>query len=331
MKIEICPALRLFLASAGCTSGLLCAQSTNAVNERNPNDVVVLDPFTVAAGADEGYAAKATAAGLGFAVQLEKLPIPINILTPQFLKDVGSFKLEDSIRYTSGVAVYGRNAGTESFVIRGFSTGNVLRDGELFNVPTDTSTIERVEIIKGPAAIIYGVTDPAGLVNIVTKKPSFKPRTEVSAYWDEYGTVRGTIDFNTPLSTTGQLRGAARVIVTRSHESYPRPNEFRDRTLFAPSLHLEYGKTTSFDASYHHTDENGRLNRIQAPWNRIPGDTVVQDGVTYTGIFASGIVPVARDFTFVTPNDDWQLRSEGLDLRLVQHITDDITVQLSYS
>ncbi|MEO7796303.1 MAG: TonB-dependent receptor [Opitutaceae bacterium] len=331
MKTVTYHTLRLIIASAGCIGGVLCAQSTNPSSPGNPGDLVVLDPFTVAQGADKGYAATATAAGLGFAVQLEKLPIPINILTPQFLQDIGSFKVEDAIRYTSGVAVGGRNAGTEGFVIRGFSTGNMLRDGQLFNVPTDMSIIDSVEIIKGPAAIIYGVTDPAGLINIVTKKPSFKPRTDISGYWDEYGTVRGTIDYNTPLAKTGQLRGAARFIVTRSYEGYPRPNEFRDRTLFAPSLHLEYGKNTSFDASYHHTDEDGRLNRIQTPWDRIPGDTVVENGVTYAGIFAKGIVPVARDFTYVTPNDDWQLRSHGFDLRLVQHVTDDIAIQLAYA
>jgi iron complex outermembrane recepter protein len=317
-------------AAAYCLlASLLSAQSTvSATPAKEP--VYLLDPFTITSGQDEGYSAKASAAGLGFVVDIEKLPIPINILTARFLQDSGNLTVQDATRYVSGIS-FSRNTKAEGFFLRGFDTSNLLRNGERFNTPTDTTLIERVEVIKGPAAIIYGTTDPAGLINIVTKRPSFTPMTSVVTNWDEYGTLRGSIDYNTPLATTGEWKGAARLILTASHDSFPRANEFRDRHIISPFLHLEYGQKTSLDVSAHFTRENGKLNRIQEPWRRTADDSITVDGVRYTGIFADGIVPVARNFTFVTANDDWDLRSKGYDMQLVQHINDNLHFQLTFA
>lgn len=238
-------------------------------------DVFVLDPFSVQSNGDEVYRAQSSAAGLGFVVENNKLPIPINIVTSRFLEDTGSVKVEDALRYVSGASNSGRTHKQESYVLRGFSTGALLRNGERFNVPTDTSIIDRVEVLKGPAAIIYGTAGPAGLVNTVTKKPFFRQETKVTAGWDEYGSYRGILDYNTPFDTGNEdVKVAGRLIVTQNHEEFGRPIEFRDRTLISPMLHAEFGKNTIIDASYHHTSEDGKVNRIQTPFNRTDDPTL---------------------------------------------------------
>ena len=199
--------------------------------------------------------------------------------------------------------------------------GNVLRDGEPFNTATDSALIDRIEVLKGPGAIIYGTADPSGLVNIVQKQAFFKNETVLSATYAEDGTVHGLIDLNQILSSTGQWRSATRVVVGKSHDGYTRPNEYRDRTLVAPTLHVEYGKDTVLDARFNWAKETGRLNRIQTPFlNTGEGGS----------IFARGFVPITEDFTFVTPNDSWFQEDKGFSLRLVQHLGADTTVLASY-
>lgn len=107
----------------------------------------------------------------------------------------------------------------------------------------------------------------------------------------------------------------------KSHDGFTRPNEYRDRTVVAPTVHVEYGKDTVLDARFSWSKETGRLNRIQTPFlNTGEGGS----------IFARGFVPITDDFTFVTPNDSWFQEDKGFNLRLVQHLGADTTVLASY-
>ncbi|MBL9185897.1 MAG: TonB-dependent receptor plug domain-containing protein [Opitutaceae bacterium] len=321
MKLTRPTALR-FVSSA---FGLICsvhAQTSAPTAFPAKDAAVVLDPFNVPASAfTEGYRAQSSASGLGFSVPLDRVPIPLTVLTSQFLADSGSLRVEDAVRYVSGVTNTGRASGTENFAIRGFSTGNVLRDGEPFNTATDSALIDRVEVLKGPGAIIYGTSDPSGLVNIVQKQAHFKKETILTGTYAEDGTVHGVLDHNQPFSTTGTWRAAARLVLGWSHDGFTRPNEYRERTLASPSLHLEYGKDTVFDARANWAKETGRLNRIQTPFlNTGEGGS----------IFARGFVPITDDFTFVTPHDSWFQEDKGFGLRLVQHLGDNTSVLASY-
>jgi iron complex outermembrane receptor protein len=309
---------------AALSSAVLSAQTTPSSEAAAADEVVRLDPFTVGAGSDEGYAAKSSASGLGFVVDIAKLPLTVNTLTPALLDDLGVVKIEDALRYVSGVANSDRTSKTESYVLRGFSTGANLRNGEIFRVPTDMAVIDRVEVLKGPASIIYGVADPAGVVNSVTKKASLKRAASTSLLWDEYGSVRAVLDVNQPLIMRDDLRLAGRLVLAQGREGFPRPYEFRDRTIIAPNFRMEVGQNTLIDLDLHRTKEDGRLNRIQIPWDRgnPPYDA---------SIFAIGLVGVDRNFTFVTPNDDWDFESEGLDLRVTQNLADNLTLQVGFS
>jgi len=321
MQTSVCQRISLLTAGAILLASSLAAQSTVAVPPADSSKDIVLDPFVVKSTGDEGYRTQSSASGLGFTVALDKVPIPITVLTSRFMADSGSIRVEDAMRYVSGVGNAGRESGREVFAMRGFATGNTLRDGEPFNTATDSALIDRVEVIKGPAAIIYGTSDPAGLVNIVQKQATFKKEIIVNTTFAEYGTYRGLVDINQPFSSSGDWRAAGRLIVAHSNDGFHRPYEFRERTLIAPSLHLEYGKNTAVDVRYNYGKEKGKLNRIQTPWNNL------NEGAT---IFARGFVPLTDDFTFVTPHDDWNQTDGGLNVRLVQHLGEKTTALLSF-
>ena len=303
---------------------VLCAAGLAAVASAQPASApaVVLDPFTVKSDALEGYRSQSSASGLGFTLPLEKVPIPLVVLTPQFLADSGAVKVEDALRYVSGVTNTGRTSKEESYAIRGFATSNLLRDGEPFNTATDRSILERVEVLKGPAAIIYGTADPSGLVNIVQKQAHFRTESILEVMYAEYGSHQALLDHNQAFARAGDWHGATRLVLSRSREGFPRANEFRDRTLAAGTARVEYGRDTVLEGRVNWSREDGRINRIQTPFrNTGEGGSV----------FARGFVPILRDFTFVTPHDDWDHEDKGYSLRVVQHVGPATTVTASWT
>lgn len=193
----------LLIASA------LQAQTPARPAEPQPDsNTVLLDTFTVSANDAAGYRAINSVSGTLIKTPLEKLPISIQVITDELIRDLGVFKIEDAIRYTSGVGLQGRNEGVgtrEHYTIRGYSTSLLLRNGVPFNTATDTVSVERIEVVKGPSGVLFGVSDPGGLINYVTKQPMRKRFTRVRQTFASYDAYRTELDLNQPLNSSGTL------------------------------------------------------------------------------------------------------------------------------
>jgi len=99
----------------------------------------------------------------------------VNVINQQFLEDIRAESLDDAYGYTTGLTRTGVSA--NSFTLRGMDADlNSIQVNGLpglasrFGSPT-TANVERIEILKGPASIMYGQIEPGGLINIITKKP----------------------------------------------------------------------------------------------------------------------------------------------------------------
>ena len=109
-------------------------------------------------------------------------PYSIDVVTQQQLEDKQPQTLEDAVTGISGLHQGNNLAGTlDAIVKRGYG-GNrdhsIMRNGvESTQARNYTATAERVEVLKGPASVLYGVQDPGGVINIVSKKPLYKPKT----------------------------------------------------------------------------------------------------------------------------------------------------------
>lgn len=168
---------------------------------------------------------------------LTTVSIPIDILEDQQVNNV-----EDALRNVAGVTKFKQgNGGEEKFSIRGFDASQSLyKDGARINnvfnatniATTETANIERYDILKGPASILYGQGEPGGVINYVTKKPKFTEyrAAEMIAGSDDYYRVEA--DFTGPLSDTF----AYRLILSSEDSGSHRDFTFRDRQLVAPSL-----------------------------------------------------------------------------------------------
>ena len=95
-------------------------------------------------------------------------------------------------------------------MIRGFQTFDYYRDGvrmntNFTNMPASLANVDRVEVLKGPASVLYGRAEPGGLINIVTKQPLEEERYVVEQQGNSWADYRTTLDATGPLTTDKSL------------------------------------------------------------------------------------------------------------------------------
>jgi iron complex outermembrane recepter protein len=182
-------------------------------------------------------------------------PQAVNVVPAQVLHDQRPRNLDDALANVSGIVQGNTLAGTQDTMLkRGFGgnrdgsimhNGMPLVQGRGFNAAADS-----VEVLKGPTSLLYGIMDPGGVVNVVSKQPMLTPYHAISAYGSTYGHGRngagGTLDMTGPIGDTGL---AYRLIVDHVDEQYWRNFGEHRETLVAPSL-AYYGRDTQVVLSY---------------------------------------------------------------------------------
>ena len=183
----------------------LAADAPSAAGAAVQTIVITGDAFSKT----DGFLARQSSTGTRFPVDIEKLPNTIRVLPQQLFEAAQATLPQDATKYVAGVQAlpgFGTNVG---YVIRGFFANyeilqNGVRSGDS---PGDLSNVERIEILKGPIASLYGGTGAfAGNVNIITKRPlkTFAGSLRVQAGSDKF--YRTDLDLGGPLNTAGSLR-----------------------------------------------------------------------------------------------------------------------------
>lgn len=184
------------------------------------------------------------------------LPQGVTIVGQQVIRDQQAMRLSDVIRNVNGVYLGTARAGTqETFFARGYSFGsyNMFKNGARVNsgAMPEMSGLERVEVLKGSAAILYGNVAPGGILNMVTKQPKFNFGGEVSMRAGSYDLFKPAIDIYGPISKN---------LAYRLNGTYEKANSFRNevqstRYYVNPSFLYKLGKNTDLvlegDYLYH--------------------------------------------------------------------------------
>ncbi len=197
------PSARAFVAGclvlAASASGQTSA-STASDTENKKEEVLVLSTFQVTAQADVGYRAGNSVSATRIDTAIKNLPFSISAFTSQFIADIGARDLFDIAQYAPGVthAAVEFASGNSTYAIRGFNQ-NPQRNGFVGEAYIDASTIERVEVVKGPASVLYGEVAPGGTVNYITKRAAPKPFVGVSVRAGDHNYARASLDINRPL------------------------------------------------------------------------------------------------------------------------------------
>ncbi|MEW5291113.1 TonB-dependent siderophore receptor [Erwinia papayae] len=179
-----------------------------------------------------------------------EIPQSVSVVTPQVIEDYQVKTVNDAVKFVSGVTQGNTLGGTEDgFVKRGFganSDGSTFLDGVRSNQGLSMdSTIDHVEVLKGSASLLYGILNPGGVINLVSKKPQYEWNTHISGGTSSFGGGTGTVDVTGPLGNGF----AFRMIAERQREDYWRNFGVNEHTLLAPSLSW-FGEKASFNLSY---------------------------------------------------------------------------------
>jgi len=200
----------LLAASAAGNSARLGAQA--AGSPRASEEVVRLTEFNVTASEDRGYAPAETMTGTRVATKIIDLPYTVNVLTAEFFEDFAIFELADNIVQIGSFT--GLDIGG-NFNLRGFSSSFQLRDGFFRLGRYGSSNIDRMEIIKGSNAAIYGRSSPGGMVNMISKAPKTRENQKLTFNYGSYGTERMTLEATGPFAKSSL--GTTSYLVTASH------------------------------------------------------------------------------------------------------------------
>lgn len=144
---------------------------------------------------------------------LLETPQSVRVIPQQLMEDLGASRLADTVDYVSGITRLNDFGGTwDNYAIRGFSNtdGGQLLNGFASNrgygPQRDTASVERIEFLKGPAAALYGSSEPGGTLNVVTKKPQFTAAHKVGVQTGGLGYRRATLDSTGPINSAVAYR-----------------------------------------------------------------------------------------------------------------------------
>ncbi|CAN7553586.1 TonB-dependent receptor [Variovorax paradoxus] len=209
-----------------------------------------LQEITVTSEQEPGYAPSVGSTATKGSAPLRDIPQAVNVLPAQLLRDQGATSMQDALRNAPGVSFNAGDGQRDQVVIRGFTAiadwfVDGVRDDALYF--RDLSDTERIEVLKGPAAVLYGRGSSGGLINRVTKKPIFeRPFGEVSLGLGTHDFKRLTADLNRPIGENM----AFRLNVAREKSGSWRDQQFIDRYSIAPSLAMKFSPQTDLLLQY---------------------------------------------------------------------------------
>ena len=196
-------------------------------------------------------------------------PVSEQVISQQVLKDQQTIYLDDALQNVSGVTPANDSYGTgDSFSIRGFDMQNLtFEDGfrsSKYNIGFQRSmaNVQDIEVVKGPASVLYGQSEPGGLVNVVTKKPMDRFYFATEEQIGSYNFYRTTVDMSAPITKD-------KTLLYRFNLDQENAGSFRDfitanRTCLFPTIEWKP------NADNHATVELGYLTGTQVQDNGIP-------------------------------------------------------------
>lgn len=232
--------------------------------------------YESATGPVSGYRATRSATATKTDTALKDIPQAVSVIPASVLKDLGSHSVERALDYAGGVSKQNNFGGLTlyEYSIRGFTTSEFYKDGFSANrgYPStpDAANVERIEVLKGPAASLYGRGDPGGTVNIVTKKPqadAFTTLQTSAGSWDRYRTA---LDVNAPLNED-------KTVLSRVNLAVEDNNSFRDhveskRVFVAPTFSWQLSPDTHLSVETEFVRHSSTFDRgIVAPNNKWSG------------------------------------------------------------
>ncbi|MEI1374009.1 TonB-dependent siderophore receptor [Nostoc sp. UHCC 0926] len=274
------PAVELFDSTKeglvfGVTPSTSTAQQPTTTPEQKPSQPSASGnkPIElVVTGEQDGYRVPDASTATKTDTPLRDIPASIQIVPRQVLQDQKAVRLQDALQNVSGVTQAGNYGGTGAarYIIRGFEQDgnfrNGFRDADFFTL-SEIANLEQVDVLKGPASVLFGEAEPGGIINLVTKQPLSEPYYAADFTAGSYGFYRPTFDISGPLN-------ADKTLLYRLNVAYQNSGSFRDfvdteRIFIAPSLTWKIDTNTTLNLDFEYLNNNTQFDRgIVAIGNR---------------------------------------------------------------
>ncbi|HEY0945450.1 MAG TPA: TonB-dependent receptor [Opitutaceae bacterium] len=216
------------------------------------DDPVILSPFEVRSEADTGYRATNAVSATRTALPIRDLPMSITAFPEEFIADQKAYDLYDVVKWAPGV--HQDNVSPQGWIrynIRGFTAAAVQRNGfDSFRF-VDPTNVARIEVVKGPASLLYGQINPGGVINYITKRPEPEPSLQLTASVGDHGYARTVIDGTGPVPRTGGR------LLYRAIAMYEDIQQFQvlargHKRMLAPSATWRFSERASLTVEYEH-------------------------------------------------------------------------------
>ena len=298
-QYSINAALTKLLSGSGLAYSLSADGSISvkpASDKLNTADPTTLKPMKVVGKAtydatnpyNPDYVLPNATSGTKTDTPIMETPLNVQVVSKQVLQDQQVITLDQAMKNVSGVYAAPRDDGTGGSVfLRGFQTYTYYRNGFRIDNPSNNSmalndrqmaNVESVEVLKGASAILYGRTDPGGMVNVMTKQPLETPYYALTQQFGNFSTYRTSFDSTGPLTKDNTL-------LYRVNGSYQDQGSFRDGVntgnfFLAPiikwnisprtnaTLEMEYQHDTAVTNFGYALTLNGQVQPNLMPWSR---------------------------------------------------------------
>ena len=279
-----------------------------------------LQAITVTSQLDDySYQPPATASIMRGQGPSQDIPQAINVVPAQVIRDQAPRNLDDALANVSGITQGNNFGGTSDTVMkRGFGDnrdGSIMRDGmPIVQGRSLNASTERVEVLKGPASLLYGIQDPGGVINVVSKRPQLQSYNAINLRGSTYG--EGKNGSGGGLDSTGAIGDsglAYRLVLDHEDEDYWRNFGTHRESLVAPSL-AWYGENTQVQLAYEHRE-------FLYPFDR---GTAIDPNTNHP-------LSIPRDRRLDEPFNDMEGRSDLYRLEIDHQFSDDWKAHLGYS
>jgi len=244
-----------------------------------PEQVVVMSPFEIAVAQDRGYQSTNTASITRLSAAVYDLPVSVQILNAQLIKDFGAKSLYDLGQFFVG----GTNQGAatanalQEISLRGMNDvvmDDAQRDGFRIAGPVGLYNVDRVELIRGANSVVQGASDPGGQVNVVTKSAEEGQNfARVSAGAGSYSLTRAALDVNSS-QTFGKSIVAVRVNAGMDNTESFTNFAWNNYGGVAVAVKAYLPTRTEFELKIEHLEEDRNpVSAIPDRWSGGPGLT----------------------------------------------------------
>jgi outer membrane receptor protein involved in Fe transport len=261
-------------------------KATTEINEEG-DEMVVLSPFEVTTDKDKGYKATNATSGTRLNTAIKDVPISLEVITSEFMRDTGATNLREALRYSSGVVLDSqndalvnmteqdsiqsgssgandprgstRNQNNTTQKMRGFVVDKVLRGGFVKQSSTDWINIDRVEVVRGPSALLYGVGSFGGVINYQTKRPLLQEKAYAGVTVGSDDLLRGEFDYTAPIPGENPHKVAYR-ITGAAQINGDETEYYRNRQYFiSPVVSFKPWENTNIivDTEYGYQEQDG--------------------------------------------------------------------------